>query len=89
MYVIKVKYSFQQTEETALMLGHNIVYIANWLFGLDYTSIATNTLQEVIRFYPGKKLNIMQYLSSSNYVPFSPCDRRQIGIKLGTKHVIH
>ena len=47
MYVIKVKYSFQQTEETALMLGHNIVYIANWLFGLDYTSIATNTLQKV------------------------------------------
>ena len=35
------------TEETAFMLGHNIVYIANWCFGLDYTSIATNTLQKV------------------------------------------
>ena len=31
----------------------------------------------------------MQYLYCSNYVSFSPWDWDQIGIKLGTKHVVY
>ena len=31
----------------------------------------------------------MQYLNCSDCVSFSPWDREQIGIKLGTKHVVY
>ena len=31
----------------------------------------------------------MQYLSSNNYITFSPWDRHQIHIKLGGKYVIY
>ena len=31
----------------------------------------------------------MQYLNCSNYFSFSPWDRYQIGIKLGTKDVVY
>ena len=31
----------------------------------------------------------MQYLNCGDYASFSPWDRDQIGIKLGTKHVVY
>ena len=43
----------------------------------------------LFRLYSGKKTACcVQYLNSGNYVSFSSCDQDQIGIKLGTKHVI-
>ena len=32
---------------------------------------------------------IVQYLNCRNYISFSPWDWDQIGIKLGTKHVVY
>ena len=36
-----------------------------------------------------KKLRVVQYLNYGNYVSFSSWDQGQIGVKLGTKHVIY
>ena len=36
-------------KEKAFMLQYNILYIANWYFGSDYMSIASNMLQKVIQ----------------------------------------
>ena len=36
-------------KEKALRLKFNIVYIANWYFGSDYVSVASNALQKVIQ----------------------------------------
>ena len=44
----------------------------------------------LFRFYPEKeKLRTVQFLNYSNYASFSPWDRGQIGIKLGTNNVIY
>ena len=46
--------------------------------------------RKLFRLYSEKwKLRIVQYLNCSNYVLFSPWDRDQIGIKLGTKDVVY
>ena len=53
-------------------------------------SIASNALQKSIQIVFRKiKTVIVQYLNCSNYVSFSPWDWDQIGIKLGTKHVVY
>ena len=36
-------------EEKVFMLEYDIVYIANWSFGSDYMSIASNAQQNVIQ----------------------------------------
>ena len=44
----------------------------------------------LFRLHSGKwKLVIVQYLNCSNHVSFSRWDRDEIGIKLGTKHVVY
>ena len=72
------------------MLECNIAYIVNSYFGLEDMSIASNNQQKGIQIVlrKRKKLRVVQNLNSSNYVSFILWDRGQIGIKLGTKHVI-
>ena len=67
------------------MLECNISYIANWCFGPDYMAIASNALQKVVKIV----LRKWKYLNYGNYVSFSSWDQGQIGVKLGTKHVIY
>ena len=46
--------------------------------------------RKLFGFYSGKwKLRIVRYLNYNNYVSFSRWDWEQIGIKLGTKHVVY
>ena len=46
--------------------------------------------RKLLRLYSGKwKLHIVQHLNCSDYVSFSPWYWDQIGMKLGTKHVLY
>ena len=74
------------------MLDCNTAYIANWYFGSDYSKeCATEGYSDGYSDYTQekRKLHIVQYLSYSNYVSFTPWDRGQIGIELRTKHVAY
>ena len=76
-------------EERAFMLECNISYIANWWFSSEYMAIAQATESYSDCTQEMKKLRVVQYLNSGNYVSFSSWDQDQIGIKLWTNHVIY
>ena len=54
-------------EEIAFVLECNIAYMANWYFGSDYMSVASNALQNVIQIVLRKRKNCSLYKLVSNW----------------------